>query len=109
VLRSSCVMTLSWAGTELVVVCISRVSLSLFEGCGMEEGPKWVVQSHGVTPAILHSTRTAPGVAGQWQVGRTAPGSDSQAVSGDRRGSDSPLTRVLAVHQGIKDSGRGSR
>jgi hypothetical protein len=44
-----------------------------------------------------HST----GVAAQRRVRRTAPGSDSQAVSGDRRGGDLPLTRVPAVGQSI--------
>jgi hypothetical protein len=64
------------------------------------EGREWAVQFQEVTPAIPHSTRTTPGVAAQRQVGRTAPGSDSRAVSGDRRGRDSPLTRAPAVCQG---------
>jgi hypothetical protein len=32
-------------------------------------------------------------------VGRTVPGSDSQAVSEDQRGGDSPLTRAPAMRQ----------
>jgi hypothetical protein len=83
-------------------VRLSRALLSLFEGCGVEEGREWVVQRHRVTPAIPHSTRTASGMAGQWRVGRTASGSDSQAVSGDCRGRDSPLTRAPAVWQALK-------
>jgi hypothetical protein len=33
----------SWTGAESVVVCLSRVSPSSFEGCGMEEGWEWAV------------------------------------------------------------------
>jgi hypothetical protein len=36
------------------------------------------------------------------RVGHTAPGSDSQAVSGDRRGRDSPLTRAPVACQSIE-------
>jgi hypothetical protein len=58
----------------------------------VEEGQEWAVQCYGVTPTIPHSTLTTPGMAAQQQVVRTVSGSDSQAVSGDRRGGDSPLT-----------------
>jgi hypothetical protein len=40
-------------------------------------------------------------MAAQWWVARIAPGSDSQAVSGDWRGGDSLLTRAPAAWQGV--------
>jgi hypothetical protein len=108
-LRLPYVTASSWMGAELVVVRLSRVLLSLFEGCGVEEGQEWAVQCQGVTPAIPHNTCTTPSVAAQRRVGRTAPRSDSQAVLGDRRGRDSPLTRAPSVCRGTKASSRGSR
>jgi hypothetical protein len=41
-------------------------------------------------------------------VGRTTSGSDSQAVSEDRHGGDSPLTRAPVTRQSIQCPGRGS-
>jgi hypothetical protein len=67
----------------------------------VEEGREWAVQCHGVTPAIPHNTRTVSGMAAERRVVRTVSGSDSQAVSGDQCGGDSPLTRAPAVHQSI--------
>jgi hypothetical protein len=46
---------------ESVAVRPSMAPLSLFEGCGEEEGWERAVQCHGVTPTIPHSTRTTPG------------------------------------------------
>jgi hypothetical protein len=57
----------------------------------VEEGRERVAQCWGMTLATPHSTRTAPGMAAQWQVVRTAPGPNSQAASGDRHGEDSPF------------------
>jgi hypothetical protein len=55
----------SWAGVELVVVPLSRVPSSSFEGRDMEEVREWAAQCHGMTPAFPHSTRTALGMAVQ--------------------------------------------
>jgi hypothetical protein len=86
-------------GAGSVVVHLSRASLSLFEGCGVEEGREWAAQCQGMTPAISHSTRTAPWM--EWRVARTASGPDSQAVSVNQRGGDSLLTQVPAAGQNI--------
>jgi hypothetical protein len=93
------VMASSWVGTGSVFVRFLKVPPSFFEGCGVEEGREWAAQCHGVTPAIPHSTRTASGMVAQRRVGRTAPGSESQAVSGDRCGGDSPLTQAPVMCQ----------
>jgi predicted ATPase len=79
VLHHPRVTVLSWAGAELVVVRLSRVSPSSFEGLNVEEVREWAAQCYGMTLAIPHSARTAPGMA--VRVGRIASGSDSQAVS----------------------------
>jgi hypothetical protein len=55
------ITALSWAVAGLVTVHISRVSPSSFEGCDVEEVREWVTQCYGMTLAIPHSTRTAPG------------------------------------------------
>jgi hypothetical protein len=44
VLRPPCVTAPSWTGAGLVIVRSSRASLSLFEGCGVEEGRERVTQ-----------------------------------------------------------------
>jgi hypothetical protein len=100
-LRLPCVTASSWMDAELVVVRLSRAPLSPFEGCGEQEGWEWAVQCHRVTPAISHNTCTASGMAAQLRVVRTAAGSDSEAVSGNRRGGDSPLTCAPTVCQSI--------
>jgi hypothetical protein len=91
------VTTSSWAGVELVDVPPSRVPSSSFEGRDVEEVREWAAQCHGMTPAFPHSTGDGCIV----RVGRKASGSDSQVVSEDRRGGDSPLTRAHAMHQSI--------
>jgi hypothetical protein len=77
-----------------MVVPLSRVPLSSFERCDMEAVREWVAQCYAVDtdlPAQLpHSARDGR----TRQVGRTALGYDSQAVSKGRRGGDSPLTRA---------------
>jgi hypothetical protein len=84
----------SWASAESVVVPLSRVSSSSFKGLDVEEVRERVAQCHGVTLTFPHSTRTTSGMAAQCGFGRTTTGSDSQAVSEDRHGGDSPLTRA---------------
>jgi hypothetical protein len=91
VLRSPCVTTLSWASFGSVDVRSSRVSSSLFEGCGVEEGRERVAQCQGMTYATPHSARTTPVKTAQWRAVRTVPRPDSQAVSRDRRGGDFPF------------------
>jgi hypothetical protein len=81
----------------------------LLRGVWHGKGREWAVLCHRVTPAIPHSTGTTPWMAAQWRVGRTAPGSDSQAVSGSWRDGDSLLTRAPAVCQSIYCPGRRSR
>jgi hypothetical protein len=63
VLRSPGVTASSQMGVGLVAVRSSRASLSLFEGCGVEEGRERVAQYWGMTPAISHITCTAPEIA----------------------------------------------
>jgi hypothetical protein len=103
------VTTSSWTGARLMVVCLSRVSPSCFEGCGMEEGREWVAQCHGVTSATPYNTGTALGMATQRRVGRTTPGSNSEVVSGGWHSGDSLLTRVPAVYRSIYCPSCGSR
>jgi hypothetical protein len=64
-LRRPYVTVSSWAGAELVVVRLSRVPSSSFEGCDVEEVREWVAQCYGMTLAIPHSTCTEPGMAVQ--------------------------------------------
>jgi hypothetical protein len=70
-------------------------------GCDVEAVQEWAAQCHRVDtslPAQLpYSARD--GLTGM--AGGTAPGYDSQAVSEDRCGEDSPLTRVPAACQSI--------
>jgi hypothetical protein len=47
----------------LVVIHLSRVPSSPLEGCDVEEVREWVAQCYGMTLAVLHSTRTASGMA----------------------------------------------
>jgi hypothetical protein len=69
----------------------------LFRGfrCPPSRGATWGSYESGrhsvtdLTPALPHSFRTG-------RVGGIASGYDFQAVSGHRRGGDSPLTRALA-------------
>jgi hypothetical protein len=69
VLHHPRITALSWAGVELMVVRLSRVSSSSFEGCDVEEVWEWVAQCYRMTLAIPHSTRTAPGMVVQcWLV-----------------------------------------
>jgi hypothetical protein len=82
VLHHRRVTALSWAGTGLVALRLSRVSPPPFVGCGVGKVREWATLCHGVAPAIPHSTDTTPGMAAQRRIGRTAPGFDSQAVSG---------------------------
>jgi hypothetical protein len=65
VLRRPYVMASSWASVESVVIPLSRVSSSSFEGRNVEEVQEWAASCHGMTPAFPHSTRTAPGMAAQ--------------------------------------------
>jgi hypothetical protein len=71
----------------------------------MEEVRDWVVQCHVMTPTFPHSAEDGRTV----RVGRSMPGSDSQAMSEDRCGEDSPLTRAPVTCQSIQWPGRGSR
>jgi hypothetical protein len=64
-LRRPYVRASSLAGTELVVIPLSRVPSSSFEGCDMEEVREWAAQCHGMTLAFPHSTCTMPGMAAQ--------------------------------------------
>jgi hypothetical protein len=54
-----------WMGARLVVVCSSRASLSLFEGCDVEEGRERVAKCQGMTLAIPHSPCTVSGMVAQ--------------------------------------------
>jgi hypothetical protein len=91
----------SHAGVGLTSVPLLRVPSSSFEGRDVEAVQEWAAQCHRVDtslPAQLpYSARD--GLTGR--VGGTAPGYDSQAVSKDRCGEDSPLTRVPAACQSI--------
>jgi hypothetical protein len=92
VLHWSDVTAPSCAGAGLTSVPLSRVLPSSFEWCDVEAVQEWAAQCHEVDtdlPAPLpYSARD--GLAGR--VGGIAPGYDSQTVSEDRRGEDSPLT-----------------
>jgi hypothetical protein len=64
-LRRPYVMASSWAGAGLVVISLSRVPSSPFEGRDVEEVREWTAQCHGMTPAFPHSTHTTLGMAAQ--------------------------------------------
>jgi hypothetical protein len=81
----------------------------LSEGCNMEDRRGYATQCPGVTLAIPHSNGTAPGMAAQQRVGRIAPGSDPQVVSGGGRGGDLLLTQAPTVCQNIYSLCRESR
>jgi hypothetical protein len=73
VFRSSCITALSWAGVSSASVHSSRVFLSPFEGCVVEEGWERVAQCQEMIPAIPHNPLYSAG------DGRTMVGSSNSA------------------------------
>jgi hypothetical protein len=55
----------SRAGAGSVVVPLSRVPPSSFEGDNVEEVREWAAQCHGITPSFPHNSHTMPGMAAQ--------------------------------------------
>jgi hypothetical protein len=61
----------------------------------------WVAQCHEVDTGLAAQLQHSAEDGRTGQVGGTAPGYDSQAVSGRQRGGFSPLTHALASCQSI--------
>jgi hypothetical protein len=94
-------------GARQVPVPFSRVLPSSFEGAvrgPYESGRHSVIE---LTSALPHSVIQWRGWPHR-EVGETAPGYDSQAVSEGRHGVDSSLTQAPALFLNIKYPGRGS-
>jgi hypothetical protein len=53
---------------ESVAIPLSRVSLSSIEERDVEEVREWEAQCYGMTLAFPHSTRTALGMAAQYEL-----------------------------------------
>jgi hypothetical protein len=67
----------------------------------VEAVQEWAAQCHRVDTDLPSQLSHCARDVRIGQVGRTASGYDSQAVSEGRRGGDSPLTRVLVACQSI--------
>jgi hypothetical protein len=65
VLRWSDVTAPSWAGARQMVIPLSRVPPSSFEGCDVEAVREWAAQCHGVDTGLPARSRTASGMAAQ--------------------------------------------
>jgi hypothetical protein len=61
----------------------------------------WEAQCYGVDTGLVAQLPHNAEDGRTGRVGRTTSGYGSQAVSGHRRGGDSPLTRALASCQSI--------
>jgi hypothetical protein len=82
-----------------MVVPLSRVSSSSFEGGDLEEVREWAAQCHGVDTGLPAQLPHNAGDGRTVRVSGTASGYDSQVMSEGRRGGDSPLTRAPAACQ----------
>jgi hypothetical protein len=83
-----------WAGAGQVVVPLSRVPPSSFEGCDVEVIQEWTTQCRGVDTGLPAQLSHSAGDGHTTQVSGTASGYDSRAVSEGRHGGDSPLIRM---------------
>jgi hypothetical protein len=83
-LRWSDVTAPSWAGAGQMVVPLSSVPSSSFEGCDVEAVREWVVQCRGVDTGLPAQLPHSAGDGRIARVGGTTPGYDSQAVSEGR-------------------------